>query len=299
MSTSNHSLDQLRTLQAIVRRGSFAAAARELHCVPSAVSYTIRALEDGLGLTLFDRSGHRAVLTEAGRRVLEAASPVLDGAVALDRLASQLRAGWEGQLRVVVDGVLPLGPVLAALSGLGRRSMPTRVQLEVEYQSGVQARFRQLGADLMLVLEHEPDSDHHAEPLPELPMRVLASATHPLVSRLAVQRDELSEHTELVVKDSAPRFAENPRESWFSSRRVVHLSDFHAKRLALLAGVGFGWMPLHLVRGDLAAGALVPLDLAEASMWTYRPQIVRRRDSPPGRAGTLFLEGLRQSLGAP
>ncbi len=199
MPNFEHSLDQLRTLEAIVRLGSFAAAARELHRVPSAISYTIRSLEEGLGLTLFDRSGHRAVLTEAGRRVVEASGVVLDGAAALDHVAAQLRAGWEGQLRIVVDGVLPMEPVLAALSVLGRQAMPTRVQLEVEYQSGVQARFGQLRADLMLVLENEPDADLVAEPLPELPMRVVAAAVHPLVSRAGAQRAELGEHTEEVL----------------------------------------------------------------------------------------------------
>ena len=48
-------LDALQTLDAIERRHSFAAAAEELHRVPSAVSYTINKLEEDLGVALFDR----------------------------------------------------------------------------------------------------------------------------------------------------------------------------------------------------------------------------------------------------
>ena len=92
-------------LEAIVETGSFAAAARVLHRVPSAVSYTVKALEEALGVPVFDRSGHRAVLTDAGRRVLEASKEVLRQARALDGLARSLVDGWEPELQVVLDGL--------------------------------------------------------------------------------------------------------------------------------------------------------------------------------------------------
>src|SRR5687767_3519247 len=64
------SLDALQVLDSIDRKGSFALAANELHRVPSAITYSVRQLEEGLGVELFDRAGHRAVLTEAGRELL-------------------------------------------------------------------------------------------------------------------------------------------------------------------------------------------------------------------------------------
>lgn len=54
-------------LDAIHRTGSFAAAARELHRVPSAVSYAVQTLEETLGFSLFDRATHKPTLTTAGR----------------------------------------------------------------------------------------------------------------------------------------------------------------------------------------------------------------------------------------
>ncbi|HUL55837.1 MAG TPA: LysR family transcriptional regulator, partial [Usitatibacter sp.] len=64
------SLESLQVIDAIDRKGSFAAAAEDLHRVPSAVTYSVRQLEEALGIELFDRSGHRAVLTDAGRELL-------------------------------------------------------------------------------------------------------------------------------------------------------------------------------------------------------------------------------------
>src|SRR3546814_20903317 len=59
--------DALETLDAIEQQGSFAKAAEELHRVPSAITYTVQKLESDLGVQLFDRSGKRAKLTEAGQ----------------------------------------------------------------------------------------------------------------------------------------------------------------------------------------------------------------------------------------
>ena len=56
------SLDALQVLDAIDRRGSFAAAAEELHRVPSAITYSVQQVEEGLDVLLFDRGGHRAKL---------------------------------------------------------------------------------------------------------------------------------------------------------------------------------------------------------------------------------------------
>ena len=64
------SLDSLEVLDAIDRKGSFAAAAESLFRVPSAITYTVRKLEEDLGVALFNRSGHRAELTEAGIELL-------------------------------------------------------------------------------------------------------------------------------------------------------------------------------------------------------------------------------------
>ena len=101
------SLDSIRALDAIVQEGSFAGAARTLHKAQSAVSYSIRQLEDALDIELFDRSGHRAELTPAGRAVLDEGRLLLARARSIEGIARQFRQGWEPELNVVVDGILP------------------------------------------------------------------------------------------------------------------------------------------------------------------------------------------------
>lgn len=76
------SLDALQILDAIDRRGSFAAAGKALHKVPSTISYTVSKLEEDLGVQLFDRVGPRAHLTPAGEALLE------EGAICCGRRGS-------------------------------------------------------------------------------------------------------------------------------------------------------------------------------------------------------------------
>src|SRR4249920_755433 len=97
------SIDSLQVLDAIDRRGSFAGAAEELHRVPSAITYSVRQLEAGLGVELFDRRGHRAVLTEAGRALLSDGRKLLEAAADLECRVQQVAKGWESELRIAVD----------------------------------------------------------------------------------------------------------------------------------------------------------------------------------------------------
>jgi DNA-binding transcriptional LysR family regulator len=288
----NPTLLQLEALDAIARCGSFSAAAAELHRVPSALSYLIKNLELEAGLVLFDRTHRRATLTPAGRRLLAQARGVLKERDGLTALAGELRSGWEPELRVVVDGALPLAPITRAMRAFAAPDVPTFLRLDVEYQEGVLHRFEQ-GAELALVLGFEGDEGEeglHCTPLGELVLLLVTAADHP-VAGLSFDGVAEREHAELLVRDSAPAFELDRKPSFMGNRNVMFLSDFQTKKAALLDGAGYGWMPAHLIADSLASGALVHLE-KDPNRWSYFPQLVRRQDQPLGRAGQLFVANL-------
>lgn len=293
----NVDLDSLRVLDAIVVAGSFAAAARRLHRTQSAVSYAIGRLEDGLGVEVFDRSGHRAVLTDAGQVVLEEGRALLDRARRLESMAAQLREGWEARLTVIIDGVLPMAPILSVLRGLADEAIPTRVQVKMEFLGGVQARFEEDDADIMLVKDFRPAAHLSARALCPVDVVLVCAAAHPLAARCTAPLDRraLQEHVELTIHDSSQAAGADTR--LFGGPRVFHLSDFHAKKAALLAELGFGWMPLDLVADELACGALVEIPVREGSRYTFTPMLVHRTDRPAGRATRLLLDALGEAMG--
>src|ERR1700709_2065518 len=108
MSTTKLSLDALLVLDAIARKGSFAAAAEELFRVPSAITYTVQKLEQDLGVALFDRSGHRAELTEAGKELLREGRQLLRAAGELESRVKRVSTGCESGLRIAISDLFPI-----------------------------------------------------------------------------------------------------------------------------------------------------------------------------------------------
>jgi DNA-binding transcriptional LysR family regulator len=285
-------LDAMEALDAIDRTGSFAGAARSLHKAQSAVSYAVRQLEEGLGVALFDRSGHRAVLTPQGRAILEEGRALLARARRLTSLAHRFSEGWEPRLHVVVDGVLPLRPVVVALKQLGEEGVPTHVQVTMQFLWGVQRRFEAEDADLMLTKDFEPQPHLIARPLPDQELVLVCGADHPAARSGPHSREDLHAWLELSVHDSSDE-ARGVDTHDLGGPRVFYLSDFHAKRQALLLGLGFGWMPLGLVAQDLQGGMLREVGFEAGSRRIFTPQIVHRTDRPLGRAGERLLDLVR------
>jgi molybdate transport repressor ModE-like protein len=98
--------DALTMMDTIARAGSFAAAARELGKVPSALTYSVRQLEDALDVLLFDRRSGQAVLTAAGEELLREGRRLLAEMDAVANRVRRVSCGWETQLTVAVDGVI-------------------------------------------------------------------------------------------------------------------------------------------------------------------------------------------------
>src|SRR6187399_3066109 len=98
--TSHMELYQLRSFAAVAELGHLTRAAERLHVSQPAVSAQIKALEDELGVSLFERVSSGMVLTSAGRKLLPAAEKVLDAAQALRMRAKGLQGQIVGRARV-------------------------------------------------------------------------------------------------------------------------------------------------------------------------------------------------------
>ena len=149
-------LDALLALDAIATEGSFAKAAEALHKVPSALTYTMQKLESDLDVQLFDRSGKRAVLTPIGRMLLEQGRDLLRQAEGVERRIKRLGEGWEPQLSIAVDNVVPmqwLFPIIREFDALG---CTTRLKLTQEILGGGWDALIDRRADLAIGVPGEP-----------------------------------------------------------------------------------------------------------------------------------------------
>ncbi|WP_019904310.1 LysR family transcriptional regulator [Methylobacterium sp. 77] len=290
------SLDQLRTFIAAAEAGSFSAAGRKLGRAQSVISQTIANLEGQIGLALFERTGRVPVLTERGRSLLADARDVADSIDAFKVRAKGLQAGLEPELSLVADVLFPMPVLTAAARAFAEAfpSVPLRLQVEAlgaVAEPVLEGRCR-LGMFVSLPLL---PPGLVKEPLLRVKLLMVAAPTHPLAAEAApIPMEILARHTQLVLSDRS-RLSEG-REYGVFSPRTWRLSDLGAKHAFLLAGLGWGGMPLSAVERDLAAGTLVPLRIAggpEAAMLEMPVYAIYRADAPPGPAGRWMIDHIK------
>jgi len=293
------SLDQLRILVTIADTGSFSAAGRQLSRVQSAISQSIATLEAVQGVTLFDRSGHRPVLTETGRVLVAQARIVLSSAARFEAVATGTRDGLEPELALAIDPLVPSGPLTESLRALHQRWPHLPISFSTEGLGGALRRLRSgdVALAICLLLPTVPD-DVSATPLMQADMVPVVAKDHALArAGRPLGRADLEHHVQLVLSDPMDPHGPGYGLSGAAQWRFVDL----ARRMDFLLA-GFGWcrMPMHLVAGSIASGQLVRLDLAydargpDTPLTIYAAHLV---DRLPGPAGRWLLRDFSARLG--
>jgi DNA-binding transcriptional LysR family regulator len=256
-------IEQLRTLRAVVDAGSFSGAARKLGRVQAAVSQSIDRLEAQLGLRLFDRSGRVPRLTAHGEAVVAVAAKVESGVDALDELVANLKRGAETTLSIVVDAMFPIGPLVEFVRDFSRAHPSIELVLFTDTLSGVTAHVREKRSTWGIAIEDADLTDLDHRRIADLRLVPVAAPTFFLAETAqkegAIDRAGLAEAVQIVLGEHRPERAGDDH-GVFSPRtwRVVDLATKHA---LIASGLGWGHLPEHLVREDLRAGKLVELRL--------------------------------------
>lgn len=289
-------IDQLRVFRQVAEAGSFSAAARAMHRAQSAITYAVQNLEAQVGTELFDRSGYRPVLSEAGRALLPRAQRILEELAAFGSQARGIAGGLEPEVGLVVEAMFST-PILVRALGEFQRQFPS-VQLRVNVESlGATAQAVVDGtADLGIALEFAtsvPDLD--TLPMGEVELVFVAAPTHPLAKiKGKIQPETIRDHVQLVLTDRSKLTA--GRDYTVFAVKTWRLADLGARHAMLVAGLGWGSMPRHMVADDLAAGRLVPLDLRRPDGLTRLPRpgvvLARRKDKVLGPAGAWLAARL-------
>lgn len=273
--------EALSMMDTIARTGSFAAAARELGKVPSALTYNVRQLEDALDVLLFDRRSRQAQLTAAGEELLREGRRLLLQIDAVANRVQRVALGWETQLTLAVDNAIapramfdlmaafydlrpPAGP------GSPRNSSPhpqaneaspppTRLKLRNEVLNGTWEAFISGQADIAIGVPADRGSgpDVHCAPLGEIefvlvvaPHHALAAATEPIPPAT------LAHHRVVAVADTA-RDLQPITIGVLPGQDVLTLPTMAAKLEALVRGLGCGFLPEPMVRRHVQAGHLL------------------------------------------
>ena len=253
------SLEGLEVLDAIDRRGSFTAAGRLLHKVPSTISYTVAQLEAALGVALFDRAGPRASLTAAGRELLAEGRHLLRAASDLESRVRRVALGWETGIAVGLDSLFAPAALAADVEAFYRVADRTRLTLLQEALTGCWEALLERRADLLIGAAGEgpPGGGYVAEAMGTLRFVFCVAPGHPLAAlRRTLTRGDLAAHRAVAVADSARQLPARTVGLLFGQDTLT-VPDLRTKYHYQLQGLGFGFLPEPYARAAIESGKLL------------------------------------------
>ncbi|MCE2692330.1 MAG: LysR family transcriptional regulator [Rubrivivax sp.] len=303
--------DALAMMDAIARTGSFAAAARELGKVPSALTYNVRQLEEALDVLLFDRSSRQAQPTAAGLELLHEGRRLLQELEAVANRVKRVASGWEATLSISVEDILSTATVFDLVEAFcslrpepgATQGLATRLRLRSDVLAGTWEALISGQVDLAIgvAAEHPNPGGVEVRPLGEVPFVFCVAPHHPLAERgrtlsslpaPPLEHDQLIAHRAVAVADTAQKLQPLTR-NLLPGQDVLTVPTMRAKLEALLRGLGCGYLPEPLARPWLAAGKLVRLQTVSGEP-VAKLHYAWRAERGPGSLGRALQWWLTQ-----
>jgi len=259
MSQPRITLDQWGALVAVVEAGGYAQASSRLHRTQSTVTYTIKKLEDLLGVKVFELQGRKAALTPIGQVLYRRGKALLEEAGRVERAAADLARGWEPEIRLAADIIFPTWLLLECCAAFSAERPDIRLELIESVLGGTEEALTEGRVDL--AIGGVVPGGFLGDPLMQVRFVCAAAPTHPLhqLGR-TLTLDDLREHRHLVVRDSGALRSRSG--GWLNEKRWTVSHKATSIRAACM-GLGFAWYPEENIREELASGRLAPLPLAE------------------------------------
>lgn len=255
-------LRQLTTFRTVAATLNFTRAAEVLSYVPSNVTMQIKALEEELGVRLFDRLGRQLVLTTAGKRFLTHTQAVLDK---LDEARSDVhdREQLTGTLTISANEVI----CAYRLPAVFKRFRSQHPGVRLIFRSVPNQELRQTlfegAADIVYMLD-EPirSSALVVEPLAEEHFRLFVTPDHPLAARAELLLEDFHGEVFLTNEKGCPyrtMFDRSFEKEGIDSITYLEFQSAEAIKQCAISGIGIAFLPEVVTEAEVERGELVAL----------------------------------------
>lgn len=261
--------EQLKAFLAVAEQGSFRKAAKTIFKTQAAVSAAIKNLEEKYDVLLFNRDEYRPTLTQAGEAFYHNAKLTMEHFNRLDKIGHQLNEGIEPKFTIVVSIAFHLPPLLAKIKPIIDSFPNTQFKIYTESLNGVVERIDQEGADLAFGPEVGLNINHERFPIAKVVIVNVAAPNYfKSGTEETISLEEVAGYDQIVTRDSA-QHSEKASYHTASSRESWSVNDFTTKKDLILAGLGWGGIPEHLIKNELDEGSLVPVNVEGIPVRSY------------------------------
>ncbi len=274
----NFTLKQLRAVARVAELGTVTAAAERLNLSASAISITLKQLEDELGIKLFERTESGFKPTEAGREVILAEAQIAAILGELTEVTGALRGGQTGQ---VTFGVVSTAKYFAPF--LLRAFQATHPKIEITLKVGNReetlARLADFTVDMALIGRPPQDIQVEQQEIGPHPHVVIAAPDHPLARKRSVSAISLSDEVFLIREmGSGTRLLAERILSEIGAvpKPGMEISSNETIKQAVMAGLGISFLSYHTVAHEIEQGRLAMLRV-EGTPVIRKWHIVRNR----------------------
>ncbi len=278
--------DEVEAIIAVVETGSFRAAALKLHKSQSSVSYIIKSIETHLAISIFDRDGQKARLTDAGQIIYNKALALLKINKEIKEFSHSVAGGIETKIKLVVSAVTPTILLMEIFKEFNAEFPKTQIELI----------FKTFEEPLELLLAGEADivvtaGKQHSDELERMRWNQIefipVTTPYHEAANPHLTEEELYNLTHLVV-GGRPTLAKKAPASIVENANVWNITDFLIKKELLVNGLGWGYIPKQLIERELREGMLIQVPSKEKLI--KQLDLVRKKSDYQGRASNSLWQ---------
>jgi DNA-binding transcriptional LysR family regulator len=265
-------LHQLRIFYIVAKHLSFSMAAEELFMTQPAVSQQVKSLERRLNMKLFERTGHKLFLTEAGEAILENALVILTAQEEIERVIAELQGLSRGRFVLGANTTGGMYIVPSIVRAFREVHPEAELTLHVESTNRICERVMQNMVDIAIVTGPLQDRRFVVRDLCQDQLLLIISPSHPFASRASVSlADVASEPFILPEPGSRTRLLVEQAftERGLKLRVTMQLAGTEAVKKAAEANLGVAMVSRHAIQRELSLDVLKAVTIDGLTI--YRP----------------------------
>ncbi len=284
-------IDQLITLDMIVKTGSFKAAAEALNKTQPSVSVSIKNLESEYSIKIFSRDQYRPTLTFEGKLFHEKSLKILEEVRRLDNFGRELGQGKEAIVRIGIDAISPVPLILNILKKFFKDHPETRLDLRFEVLGGTMERL--IDGDVDLCLTHVLSPLSNIESIPVTKIKMIPVISSELLNKQKITKELLQNFTQIVVRDTS-KHTPTISLGLLSGAKQLTISDGGLKKQLILEGIGWGSLSEETIEQELKSKKLIPINIPETGPTTLHIALLRDKLRPRGPVASLLWTQIKE-----